>query len=144
MPLPEHSRASSCVTVFPYLSSILYLNDFELECFSTPREQKNDYFHFLYSVFALEAIEPKDTGPFSGVQLPSMFIMFPENMRKELKSLRRRSSQYALHLWKYMNSKVRFTSALAFNKVTKAAVSSQASSPGSRSIFSNLGRLEEH
>lgn len=69
-----------------HLASILDANECGLECISITDEEKDDYFRSLYSAVAREAKELGGTGTFSEAQLSSMFSMFHENMRKELKS----------------------------------------------------------
>lgn len=139
---PDSSMREPRRVLLFHIAAILDINECELECLSIPSCEKDAYFQSLYSAVAREAIELGDTGPFSEDQLTSTFSMFHDNMRQELKSHSRRAPQYALQFWKEMNSKVSFTSPLAFNKLAKASLSSQASSSSAERLFSNLGRSE--
>lgn len=63
-------------------------------------------------------------------------------MRKELKKYGRREPFYPLTFWKKSNTQTSFVSPRTFNIITRAALSSQASSESVECVFSNLERLE--
>lgn len=65
-----------------------------------------------------------------------------KQMRAELRKTGRKAPNYALQYWKKCNQEASAMGPVAFNKIAKAALSSQASSASAGRLFSDLGRLE--
>lgn len=125
-----------------HLSALMDINECEFEWLELNEGEKEVYLQSLYGALIREAIELGDSGPFSSARLQSLFELFHEKMRADLREAGRREPNYALTFWKEMNAKVSYTSPLSFNKVARALLSSQASSASAERLFSNLGRTE--
>ena len=96
----------------------------------------------LTAVVAKEAAELGGNDMFLSDELQSLFSMLKKQMRKELRSNRRREPSALLQFWKNANSNRSALSPITSNKIEKAGFSSQASSAVTERLLSDLERHE--
>lgn len=139
--LNTEMRASRRVLLF-HISAFLDINECALECLQCSRDDLSAYYETLCAAVAREATELDGNMPFDTEDLRFMMRILNKQMKSELRNSGRRFPNYALHYWKKCNQDASAMGPVAFNKIAKAALSSQASSASAERLFSDLGRLE--
>lgn len=125
-----------------HLTAMLDVNECELDFLNLSTEEREEYVTMMYSAAAREAMELGDYGGFQFMELKRMFEMFHTHMRAQLRKNGRRTPGYALRFWNENNKTVGYASPLAFNKLARACLCTQASSASAERLFSDLGRME--
>ena len=125
-----------------HIASILDVNECELEYLQCSQRDRESYMKVLYTAVSREAMEHEANSVFDIDQLSVVFGLLHKNMRRELQSTSRKEPETTLDYWRKCNSEVSAVSPLPFNKVIRAALSSQASSASAERLFSDLGRTE--
>ena len=134
-------RSSRRVFLF-HISAYLDINECALQCLQFSREALNSYYDTLCYAVAREVTELDKEVPFDNEDLRFMKRILNKQMKAELRKSGRRGPEYALLYWKNCNNDASSMGPVAFNKIAKAALSSQASSASAERLFSDLGRLE--
>lgn len=124
-----------------HLTAMLDVNECELEFLQLSSADREQYITMMYSAAAREAIELGDYGGFQFKDLKRMFEMFHTHMRSQLKK-NGSTPGYSLEFWHENNKTVGYASPLAFNKLARACLCTQASSASADRLFSDLGRME--
>ena len=129
-------------TLLFHVAAMLDVNECSLDFLDMDDEKKEKYFDLLCAAVVREACELDGEGNISRDKLRVVYGLFHDEMLKTLAKKGRRSPDFALRYWKDLNNSNSLISPLPFNRIAKAAMSSQASSASAERLFSDLGRME--
>lgn len=134
-------RSSRRVLLF-HISAFIDINECALECLQCSRDELNAYYDTLCAAAARKVTEMNEDVTFDTDELRFMMRILTKQINAELRKSGRKGPNNALQYWKNCNKDASAMGPVAFNKIAKAALSSQASSASVERLFSDLGRLD--
>lgn len=139
---PDPDVRSSHRTLEFHVSGMLYLTHCELDFVQCTEVERPAYISEFHEAVGRASIELGGTESFSETDLCILFGMFHKRMRGDLKTSGRKNPVYTLEYWRKFNEELSHISPVPFNKVSRAALSAQASSASAERLFSNIERFE--